>query len=218
MLARTFGRVAASHTRRQAAPVAHVAVRSMSTEANHKPPTAMFGLHARYAGAFFTAASKGGQLEKVEKELKGLGSLISSTPSLKAYLTNPIIKRQEKKEDMNKITSGYSELTRGLVNVIADNGRLKEMGKVIETFQMMMDQKRGFVKAEITSAQELTKKQVTQVQNAMGRFLEDGQTIKLTTKVDPEILGGLQVQVGDKFIDLSIQGKITKVSQALASA
>jgi F-type H+-transporting ATPase subunit O len=146
-----------------------------------------------------------------------LKNLMKSTPKFKSYLSNPIIKRADMKADLDKISKGMAPTTRGFLGLLAENGRLAELEKVIGTFQRIMDAERGVVTAKVTSADQLSGEQVKTVEGQIkATFLKSGQTLRLETTVDPEILGGLQVQVGDKFLDLSVASQINQITKSLS--
>merc|ERR1719223_462103 len=104
--------------------------------------------------------------------------------------------------------SGVSQVTLNLLDTLAGNARLNETGKVISDYEKLMKAKRGEVEATINSADKLTKAQTDAISTAMKSQVSGAGKVILSTKVDPSILGGLQVQIGDKFLDLSVASKI----------
>ena len=199
-----------------------VLARPFSTEgkaADVPLPINLYGLPARYANALFKTAYRAGALADVDAELKSFGELMTTNEALKSYLKNPVISRKDKAEDMGKICKGMSELTRGFFGVLAENGRLQEVPKIIDTFDQLMKAQRGEVEATVITAAPLTKKELTSVRNTITEnYLEEGKTLMLNQKVDEAILGGLQLQVGDRFLDLSIQSKIKRLHERLAES
>lgn len=182
-------------------------------------PINLYGLPARYANALFKTAYRAGALAEVDAELKSFGEMVSTNEALKSYLMNPVISRKDKAEDMGKICQGMSELTRGFFGVLAENGRLQEVPKIIDTFDQIMKAQRGEVEATVITAAPLTNKELTSVSKTITEnYLEEGKKLMLNQKVDESILGGLQLQVGDKFLDLSIQSKIKRLHERLADA
>ena len=179
-------------------------------------PIQLYGLHARYANALYSSASRANALPKVEADLNSIKSLLNSEPRFKTYLRNPIIKRSEKVADFDKITKGMNDVTRGFFAVLAENGRLGDLDAILATFGKLMDAERGVVKATVSSAEPLSAKQMKDLEQILtSSFLQKGQTIQLVSRVEPSILAGLQVQVGDKFVDLSAQSKLNAVNKAL---
>ena len=193
--------------------------RYMSTEAAsaHKPPIDLHGMHARYANATYTAASKQSNLEAVENELNGIKLTASNSPAFKSFLENPLISRDEKEKTVNELLKGkVSETTLNLMLTLAGNARLGEVSKIADTYSQLMKAKRGEVEATIISAEELTKTQLDTVAAAMKSQVGKGKKVILSAQVDPSILGGLQVQIGDQFLDLSVGSKIDSISRSVA--
>ena len=132
-------------------------------------------------------------------------------------MSNPIISRTDKAADVAKISKGMNETTRGFLNVLAENGRLPEINKIIGSFNTILNAKRGIVDATVTAAEELSAKQLKTITSAItSGYLEKGQQLKMEVNVDPSIIAGLQVQIGDKFLDLSVNSDIKNLEKVIA--
>ena len=119
-------------------------------------------------------------------------------------------------DDMKKIGAGRNDLSSAMLCVLAEQGSLAELEKVVSTFGTLMNAQKGLVEVTVTSAQPLSKGQLSQVESSIAdRFLTAGQSIKLATKVDEGILGGLQVQIGDRYMDLSVQSHLNKMHKKI---
>ena len=110
---------------------------------------------------------------------------------------------------------GVGSITQNLMGVMAENGRLPETEKVAADFTKLMMAARGEVSATVTSAEPLQDAELADIKAAMGKFLESGQKLNFTVQVDPTIVGGLVIDIGDKHIDLSINTRIKKMEQLL---
>lgn len=193
--------------------------RCLSTEAaaSTKPPIDLHGMHARYANATYTAAIKVSHLERVENELNGIKLTAANSPAFKSFLENPLISRDSKEKTVEELLKGkVSDVTMNLMLTLAGNARLAEVSKIADTFSQLMKAKRGEVEATIISAEELTKAQLDTVASAMKNQVGKGKKVILSAQVDPSILGGLQVQIGDQFLDLSVGSKIDSISRTVA--
>ena len=102
-------------------------------------------------------------------------------------------------------------------SVLGENGRLGNTPKIIDTFTQLMMASRGEVPAKITSAEKLTAAQLKTLTSSLDNY-SDGKKLLIEAEIDPAILGGLKVQIGDKFIDLSISSKIQKMNRVLNEA
>jgi F-type H+-transporting ATPase subunit O len=199
-------------------------LRSFSSKASiavsHEPPKKIPGSYGRYAGAMFTAASKAGMLDKVETELLSITNVISKDKGFSTFLNNPTIPRAEKQSKLrNLLEDGkFSHLTKNLIITMSANGRVGEINRVVEAFTDFMETSRGVLKARIVSAEPLNKKSLDTIQAAVISMAGAGKKANLEVIVDSTILGGLQIQIGEKFLDLSVASRLNKLSTALEGA
>lgn len=98
--------------------------------------------------------------------------------------------------------------TENLFILLAENGRLSKLNAIINLYKLLMAANRGEVVCEVITANPLDVDTKTKLEATLKRLLKKGQTILLTTKVDPSIIGGMIVSVGDKYIDMSVASKI----------
>ncbi|XP_055902267.1 ATP synthase subunit O, mitochondrial [Eupeodes corollae] len=195
--------------------------RSMSSSAKTvKLPIQVFGLEGRYATALYTAASKMSQLDQVEKDLVRIQDSIKTDPKMREYVASPIINRKALgtalRETCEKLR--MAPATSNLLGLMADNGRLKKLDTVINAFKTIMAAHRGDVVCEVVSAKPLESSQRKELEGALKAFLKPNQNLQLTARVDPNIIGGLIVSVGDKYIDMSIATKVRLYTDVISSA
>lgn len=196
---------------RLASPTA-VSVRTLATAAEHKPVVTIYGLHARYANATYVVASKAGKLDQVEAELTALAKAAEKPGAWASLLSNPLISRNAKVAAVSKMNDKLTPVTLNLLVTMAANARLGDLPKVAETFEQLMKAKRGEVEAKIISAEPLSPAQLKAVQTAMASQFPKGKKVVITPVTDPSIVGGLQVQIGDQFLDLSVKSRIDEIS------
>merc|ERR1712168_220826 len=190
-----------------------LAVRQFSTTCNRsklvKAPIQLFGIEGRYAHALYSAASKEGSLNLVEKELSGFQSYVDANPALAEFIANPTIKRKE-----NKV----SHITVNFLNEMAENGRLPKMGSIFGAFSTIMSAERGEVVCSVTTAKPLGDEMLEEVKSALNGLVKETETITLSTKIDPAIIGGMQITVGDKYIDMSMASKIKSYTKVITDS
>jgi len=181
-----------------------------------KPPIQVYGVEGRYATALFSAASKQNKLDQVEQELGKVSTLIKD-PKISTIVMNPHVKRSLKQKTFHDALAKakVSPITVNLINVLADNGRLTLTGDVITAFGKMMSAHRGEVICSVTTAQPLDEANLAELKVALKGFLQKGETIKLETKSDSSILGGMIVSIGDKYVDMSTKTKIQKLTKLI---
>ncbi|KAF8976432.1 ATP synthase F0 subcomplex subunit OSCP atp5 [Entomortierella lignicola] len=195
------------------------ATRGYATSTSVQVPIVLHGIDGRYATALYTAAAKKQSLEAVEADLKQVKRVVEKDTKLREYLENPTINRLEKKAGVNQLLSAgkYNELTKNFFDTLAENGRLNETIKIIDTYGSLMSSHRGEVQVTITSAKELDAKEVNKIKGFLSKsaLVSAKQTLIVSNKVNPSILGGLVVEFGDKTIDLSVSSKINKLNQLI---
>ncbi|OWK00545.1 ATP5O, partial [Cervus elaphus hippelaphus] len=100
-------------------------------------------------------------------------------------------------------------------DLLAENGRLNNTPAVISAFSTMMSVHRGEVPCTVTTASPLDEATLTELKTVLKSFLSKGQVLKLEVKIDPSIMGGMIVRIGEKYVDMSAKTKIQKLSRAM---
>lgn len=172
-------------------------------------------LAGRYASALFDLASENGTVTAVELDLGQLETALAESSELAAVTTNPKVGRSDAQKALWGVSAilGVTELTQNFLGVLAQNRRLAELPKVIRAFRSIAAAQRGEVTAEVTSAHALTDTQLADLKARL--TAREGRTVKLSTKVEPDLLGGLVVTIGSKRIDASIRTRLNSLSQAM---
>ncbi|XP_068153931.1 ATP synthase subunit O, mitochondrial [Drosophila tropicalis] len=196
--------------------------RTLSSAAQQtvKPPVQVFGLEGRYATALYSAASKLSQLDQVEKDLTALQATIRSDKKLREYVTSPIINKKVMATALKEASTklNFAPATANLLGLLADNGRLKKLDTVINAYKTIMAAHRGEVVCEVVTAKPLDAAQSKQLEGALKSFLKGNESLKITSRVDPSIIGGLIVSIGDKYVDMSIASKVKLYTDVIQSA
>lgn len=184
-----------------------------------KPPIQVFGVEGRYATALYSAATKQKQLDAVEKELVKFKNTLKTDQKLREFIDNPTLNRQLKVEGLKQVASKFplSSQSSNLLVLLAENGRLKNLDGIINVFQTLMAAHRGEVPCEVITAKPLDDALKTELEAALKSFLKQGEKLLLTTKVDPAIIGGMIVSVGDKYVDMSIASKVKRYTDVITA-
>jgi len=125
-------------------------------------------------------------------------------------LKNPLLTKQQKQNVVNELGTNQkaNALTVNTLSVLAENGRLGRLPGVMKSFGLLISAHRGEVKAKITSAKPLDSSQMNELKSVLQSFLKSGSKLQVETKVDPNLLGGFVVELGDRFVDLSTVSKM----------
>lgn len=175
-------------------------------------------LAGRYASALFDLASEAGSVTAVETDLDNLDAALRESGDLAALIGNPQISRGELGAVMAGLGDylGLSPLTRNFLGVLAENRRVAKLPGIIRAFAAIAAAQRGEVQAEVASAHALSDAQLAELENKLRA--REGRTVKLKSRVDPALLGGLVVTIGSKRIDSSIRTRLNTLAQAIKSA
>jgi F-type H+-transporting ATPase subunit delta len=181
-------------------------------------PTGTSGFAGRYAAALFELADDSGAIDTVADDLAGLQELIETVSELAYLIRSPLLSRDEQGRAMDAVldAAGVSDLTKRFIGVVAANRRLFALSEMIRGFHALLARHRGEVSAEVTSATPLSEAQLAAVSDALKQVI--GVNVTLTARVEPEIIGGLIVQVGSRMVDSSLRTKLDRLELAMRGA
>jgi F-type H+-transporting ATPase subunit delta len=172
-------------------------------------------LAGRYASALFDLASEAGTVTAVEGDLDKLRRALAESADLRALIGNPQVSRGQMGKVMDGLSAhlGISTLTGNFLGVLAQNRRVGALPAMIRAFTAIAAAQRGEVAAEVASAHPLSDAQLTELESRLRA--REGRTVKLQSRVDPSLLGGLVVTIGSKRIDSSIRTRLNTLAQAM---
>jgi len=185
-----------------------------------KTPTQVFGTEGRYAAALYSAATKQKALEAVEKDLKTMNDVIGKDARFAQFMADPSVKKNIKAEGVAGACDKMkmNALTKNLFVAMAENGRHGLVGPVIASFNTIMAAHRGEVICDVTTAKELNAAMKKEVEATVALFLKKGQKSLISYNVKPEIMGGMVVSIGDRFVDMSTASKVKKYTEIIQAA
>lgn len=174
-----------------------------------------FRAASRYAKSVFVLAQEQGLVEAVYADMEFIHKATSHHRELKLALNSPIIKDDKKKDILLAIFGdNISELTKHLIALIALKGRCNLIDDISVVFVKLYQDLKGLVAAKVTTAVPLDDTLRGQVMQAALK-LAAGKTAVLTEVVDPAIMGGYILQIGDNQIDASVAGKFKTLHREL---
>jgi F-type H+-transporting ATPase subunit delta len=172
-------------------------------------------LQGRYASALYDLAAEAGAVTAVEADLESLGEALRQSADLAALIRNPRVTRQAAGAAMESVAGllKLSPLTIRFLGVLAANGRLSALPRIVTAFASIAAAARGEVTAEVTSAHPLDAGQLVHLAEKLKA--REGRTVKIRPSVDPDLLGGLVVRIGSRQIDSSIRTRLNSLAQAM---
>lgn len=174
------------------------------------------GAARRYARALFNVTQSRGTIDEAAQSLNEVATSIEATPLLLNTLHNPHMTTARKRSLVERVFVGLQSDAARLVYLMVENDREDDLVDTAREYSRLVDEYRGLADATVTSAVPLSPQQ----ENALVEKLQSmsGQTIRLQTRVDETLLGGLVVRLGDKFIDASVATQLQGIREKLKQA
>ena len=166
-----------------------------------------------YAEALFRASLEANALGDVSESL-ALAAAIEKDPAMRAVLLNPKVSGAQKKEIFTAAAGGrLHPIITSTLALLVDRHRELLTGSIEEQFEELKDEHEKVVRAHITSAQPLSDEQRAEIVAALERRY--GKKVEAELDVDPQLLGGARVQVGDQVIHASVRDALAQMAAAL---
>ena len=173
-------------------------------------------INTGYARALFEMAQAEGVVSRVEEELHRLSELLKANPELLQFLKDPNIKPEGKRLALSELfQSRVHPLVLTTLVSLSDQDRGGRVLQVIAEFNTIADTARQQVTGEVTTAVAIDDATLGRLVTELNRVT--GKSVQLFQKIDPAILGGAIIKVGEKIIDGSLRRKLDQIQEKLAS-
>jgi F-type H+-transporting ATPase subunit delta len=176
---------------------------------------AVSGVAGRYANALFDLAAESKSVTQTGEALSSFAAVINESPELQRLMRSPMFKTEDQMAAIDALASKtkISGLALNFLRLMTKNRRLAAVPDAINAYQALVSKSKGEVTAEVTSAEKLSAKQLTDLKAALKASV--GSDVALVTKVDASILGGLIVKVGSRMMDNSLKTKLDNLKVAM---
>src|ERR671924_877265 len=169
--------------------------------------------HRIYARALFDAAKEEGRLERVREEFGDFVTAIAEVPELRELLRNPQVDPRARAAALDDVLGDADELLRNFLRLLSEKGRSAQIEEIHAEFERLAAAEERRLEVELTTARELSDKEekeiIEQIEGASGRKVE------ATRRVDPDLIGGLVLQVGSLRLDSSVRGRLNGLRKEL---
>jgi F-type H+-transporting ATPase subunit delta len=171
---------------------------------------------ARYASALFDVATKEANPEQAEQELTAFADLLHAHAELQKVLLNPAVPAASKRAVMAQLLDRQqpSSPVRKLLLLLADRDRLELVPDLVDVYRARLLEHLKVITAEVTTAGPLAPEEVSLFQQRLAA--STGRTVTMTTKVDPEIIGGVVTRIGSTVYDGSVATQLAALKQRLS--
>jgi F-type H+-transporting ATPase subunit delta len=169
-----------------------------------------------YADALFGAAKEKGKLDEIHDQLAEFADALADNREMQLFFFSPYFSSAEKEDGLEKAVSGAEPELVNFLQLLVEKHRMPVLFRIRRQFDALWAKENKRLGVTVTSAVELD----PEVAKRIGSEIEEqtGNTIELQSKVDPDILGGLVVQVGNMVLDTSIRNRLEKLRKSVARA
>ena len=171
---------------------------------------------ATYAEALYEAAADAGALDQVSQGIAGFAEAFAESPELRAALGNPQIDRSGKRAIVTALAEGAHPQVSNALQLLVDRGRILELPAIAAAFQARVARAESRLDVEAVTAiplpADLRERIIASIHE------KTGQSVALTESVDPEIVGGLVLKVGEAVVDGSVRSRLDQLRRELAGA
>jgi F-type H+-transporting ATPase subunit delta len=169
-----------------------------------------------YSRALFEVAQEHDILDEVHEQLGQFADELDKNHDMQVFFFSPYFSSQEKKEGIGKMIEGANEDFQRFLELLAERHRMPAVFRIRRAFDELYAEERKLLPVTVTSAVELDEDTVKEI----GRKIEEntGRTVELTAKVDPNVLGGLVMRVGNIVMDGSIRARLERLRKQVAKA
>jgi F-type H+-transporting ATPase subunit delta len=161
-------------------------------------------------------AKDGGVLDRVHEELDEFADALETDRNLQVFLFSPYFSSEEKTDGVTRIVTDADERFVNFLELLAERHRMPALFRIRRAFDSMWAEENRLLPVTVTSAVELDEGLV----NDIGKRIEEqtGRRVELSSNVDPDVLGGLQVRVGNMVLDATVRNRLEQLRKQVAKA
>jgi ATP synthase F1 delta subunit len=169
-----------------------------------------------YSRALFEVAKEHGKLDLVREQLGQFADALNDNRDLAVFLFSPYFSTEEKKEGLHKAVVDADPTILNFLETLLERHRMPAIYRIRAAFDRRWDEENRRLPVLITSAVELDEATVRNIGDRIGE--QTGQKVELTSRVDPDILGGIVLRVGNSILDASIKHRLDQLRKHVAQA
>jgi ATP synthase F1 delta subunit len=169
-----------------------------------------------YSRSLFEVASEHGSLDRIKEELGTFADALAAHRELSVFFFSPYFSTQEKEDGLARTVVDADPTLVNFLQVLIENHRLPLVHRIRRQFDVLWDHENRRLPVEVTSAVELDRSVVEALEARIRE--QTGQNVQLESKVDPDILGGIVLRVGNSILDGSVRQRLEQLRKEVAKA
>ena len=167
-----------------------------------------------YARSLFEVATERDALDAVREQVGQFADALQENRDLQVFFFSPYFSTEEKKEGLGKVLEGEDGIVRNFLELLIEKHRVPAVHRIRREYEALWQEENKLLPVEVTSAIELDPETVEQIGAKIGE--RTGRKVQLESRVDPDILGGIVVRVGDRILDASIANRLESLRKQVA--
>jgi F-type H+-transporting ATPase subunit delta len=169
-----------------------------------------------YAKSLFEVAQEKGTLDVVREQLGQFSEALADSPELSTFFFSPYFSTAEKKDGLEKAVTDADPIVVNVLELLLENHRMPVIHRLRKEFDRLWDEENKLLPVDITSAVALDDDVVKRLGEQIGE--QTGRKVQLTAHVDPDVLGGIILRVGNQILDASIRNRLDQLRRSVAQA
>jgi ATP synthase F1 delta subunit len=167
-----------------------------------------------YARSLFEVAREQGKLDELREQLAQFAEALGANRELSVFFFAPYFSTKEKQEGLARIIEGGDPVLLNFLSLLIENHRMPVIFRIRQQYERLWEEENRLLPVEVTSAIALDQ----ETTDSLGRTIGEraGRTVRLAARVDPDILGGIVVRVGNSILDASIRNRLEQLRRQVA--
>ncbi|HEY8303940.1 MAG TPA: ATP synthase F1 subunit delta [Solirubrobacteraceae bacterium] len=167
-----------------------------------------------YGRSLFEVAREQGKLDLLREQLGQFADAVKDNRDLELFFFSPYFSTKEKQGGLEKVLDGADERLLSFLGLLIENHRMPVIFRIRREYDRLWERENRLLPVVLTSAVELDEQTTNTLSEQIGE--RTGRTVTLTTRVEPDILGGIVVQVGNSILDASIRNRLEQLRTQVA--
>ncbi|HEX7402256.1 MAG TPA: ATP synthase F1 subunit delta [candidate division Zixibacteria bacterium] len=170
----------------------------------------------KYAAALFSSSKRIRQVESISADLETISDLLRKLPHLKSFLESPQILEKEKEELITATFKGrISEALFSFLLLVLNKHRIPYLLPMAEEFKRLVKEDQGIISARLISARQMEPSLNEQIKTELEK--SSGKKVEIETQLDPNLIGGMIIILGDRIIDRSIRHQLSQLKEQMSA-
>jgi ATP synthase F1 delta subunit len=169
-----------------------------------------------YARSLFEVAKEHDLLDAIREQLIAFAQALNDNRDLAIFFFSPYFSTEEKKEGLHKALQDFDPIFMNFLEALVERHRMPAIFRIRARYEELWDEENQLLPVQVTSAIELDESIVESIGKRIGE--QTGRKVELSSKVDPDILGGIVLRVGNSILDASIRNRLNQLRRQVAQA